>query len=160
MKRFTASLAALFLLPSCASIFNRTNQPVKVESTPAGLSFEIKDRDDKVVQTGTTPATVTLSTRYGYFKGQTYTITARKGGKVIATKTLNSEITPWYFGNILVGGLLGMVVIDPSSGAMWTLPDSVNLSSGVLAMATPVGSVKVIALSDLPASQHSKLVRI
>ncbi len=160
MHRLFVSLAALFLLPGCASIFNRTNQPVKVESSPSGLTFEIKDRDDKVVHTGITPATVNLSTRYGYFKGQSYTLTARRGGKVLATKQLNTEVSPWYFGNILVGGLLGMVVIDPTSGAMWTLPDSVTLTTGAIAMSPSAGHVKLIALSDVPPALRSKLVRI
>ena len=33
------------------------------------------------------------------------------------------EITPdfngWYIGNILFGGLIGMIIVDPATGDMW-----------------------------------------
>ena len=53
----------------------------------------------------------------------------------------------WYFGNVVFGGLLGIVIVDPLTGAMWTLrPDDLTvemaaLSSGqesILLKETPV----------------------
>ena len=32
----------------------------------------------------------------------------------------------WYIGNIVFGGLIGWLVVDPASGAMWKLQDSVH----------------------------------
>ena len=29
---------------------------------------------------------------------------------------------------IIVGGLIGILIVDPATGAMWTLPDSVSLN--------------------------------
>jgi hypothetical protein len=36
----------------------------------------------------------------------------------------------WYIGNILFGGLIGILIVDPLTGAMWKLDDVVygNLS--------------------------------
>lgn len=43
----------------------------------------------------------------------------------------------WYFGNILFGGLIGFLIVDPATGAMYTLkPDTLNvhLVSNVVAL--------------------------
>lgn len=31
------------------------------------------------------------------------------------------KIDGWYFGNILIGGVLGMLIVDPATGAMWKI---------------------------------------
>jgi len=36
----------------------------------------------------------------------------------------------WYWGNILIGGLIGMLVVDPLTGAMYKLPDGANANLG------------------------------
>ena len=118
--------------------------------------------------TGTTPASVRLSSSYGYFKSQTYTITARKGGKVIGTAEVLCNVSPWYWGNFILGGLAGMVIIDPLTGCMFKLPDSVHIgpaaapASGALANASRADrdELKIISLADVPPHLRSKLVRL
>ena len=40
---------------------------------------------------------------------------------------LQSKVSRWYFGNLLFGGMLGLVIVDPSTGAMYNLtPDKVD----------------------------------
>ena len=34
----------------------------------------------------------------------------------------------WYAGNILIGGLLGLLIIDPATGSMWKLDESVQVA--------------------------------
>jgi len=41
--------------------------------------------------------------------------------------TVRGEIEGWYFGNIIFGGLIGLLAVDPATGAMYTLkPNSVG----------------------------------
>ena len=101
MKTTTTSLcAAVFLLmsTSCASIFGHSNYNVSINS-----------------------ATVRLKSSEGFFRKATYTLTFSKPGYDSYQTQINSSIQPWYFGNILVGGLLGMIIIDPLTGAMWQI---------------------------------------
>jgi len=164
---FTTALCLAALLTSCATIFNRNQKNVNVTSNPSGLSFEVKDRGGMVVYRGTTPATVKLGTSYGYFKSQNYTLTATQNGKVVGTGTIDARVTPWYWGNFILGGLLGLVVIDPLTGSMFTLPANAHIgpaapASGTLALRHSVKSneVKVISLADVPSHLRSKLVRL
>ena len=161
------ALVATALLTSCASVFNRNQKNVNVTSSPSGLSFEVKDREGMVVYRGTTPTTVKLGTSCGYFKSQNYTLTASKNGKVVGSGVIEARVSPWYWGNFILGGLLGMVVIDPLTGCMFTLPADAHIgpsapASGVLAnvRSSKAGEVKFISLADVPPHLRSKLVRL
>lgn len=117
-----ASLSAATVLSGCASIFSEQTYPVQVTSEPSRASIEIKDEDGNVVYNGSTPATVKLTSSAGYFDGERYTVTFRKDGYDEEQFVINSGIDGWYWGNILLGGILGMLIIDPATGAMYDLP--------------------------------------
>lgn len=170
MKNTLAFITVVCLAVSvtgCASIFNRNQKNVSITSNPSGLSFEVKDRNGMVVHRGTTPATVKLGTASGYFKSQNYTLTASKNGKVVGTGAIEARVTPWYWGNFILGGLLGMVVIDPLTGCMFTLPAEAHIGHAAPATApmtasrpAALGELKVISLADVPPHLRSKLVRL
>ena len=42
----------------------------------------------------------------------------RQGG------TVDTELSGWYLGNFLFGEVIGLLIIDPATGAMWRLPES------------------------------------
>ncbi|MDB4525936.1 hypothetical protein N9065_03445 [Akkermansiaceae bacterium] len=44
------------------------------------------------------------------------------------TQSLDASMDPWYAGNIIFGGILGVLVVDPATGAMWQLPKEVPLN--------------------------------
>ena len=70
---------------------------------------------------GATPTTLTLKAGAGFFNGETYTVSAQDGS---ASATLESGVDGWYvLGNLVFGGLLGYLIIDPATGAMFTLPE-------------------------------------
>lgn len=33
----------------------------------------------------------------------------------------DSSLSGWYFGNMILGGLIGMLIVDPLTGAMYNL---------------------------------------
>ena len=40
---------------------------------------------------------------------------------------LRATIDGWYWGNLFLGGILGMLAVDPATGAMWALPARTTL---------------------------------
>lgn len=161
-KILTASaVACSLLLSSCASVFNRSNQPVKVTSQPSGLTFSVTDGDGAKVASGVTPGEVRLDTSPGYFRAATYTFTFSNGKKVLGTRTLNAHVTGWYAGNILIGGLIGMLVVDPLTGSMYTLPNDVDFSGQLASLEkAPAGSLAVLTTDQLTTAQRARLVRL
>ena len=126
--RAVALAMVITALPGCASIFSEDTYPVSITSAPSSASIEIKNEDGKTVYTGNTPATIKLKAGAGYFDGERYQVTFRKDGYQPSTYTLNSGIDGWYWGNLLIGGVLGMLIIDPATGAMYTLPQTASAS--------------------------------
>lgn len=116
----------LFLGCGCASLVSKSNYPVTINSSPADADVQIKDNNGMVVFSGKTPTTALLRSGGPYFNKYNYTLTFNKPGYNQTAEFINSNIDPAYWGNILFGGLVGMLIVDPMTGAMWELPGHVT----------------------------------
>ena len=54
-------------------------------------------------------------------KKEEYKVTFAKDGYVQKVVHISAELDGWYIGNILIGGWLGMLIVDPLSGAMYKI---------------------------------------
>lgn len=138
-KSLVAALVAATMMSGCANIMSGGTKPVTINSTPSGASFLIKDVAGKDVHQGVTPSRVTLDRGAGYFKGQTYEVRFSAPGYSGQSKSINTTLNGWYIGNLLWGGLTGFFIVDPLTGAMWTLPDDIS------ATLVPMAPVKASA---------------
>ncbi|WP_137805534.1 hypothetical protein [Pseudomonas sp. G(2018)] len=160
-KFFTiTALTATLLTSGCASIVGDSKYPVNVSSTPSGANFTVQNKDGVVVHSGSTPNSVTLPSGRGYFKGETYTITFKKEGYADTTAKLDTSMSGWYWGNILFGGLIGMLVVDPMTGAMYKLPaDAAGNLGSPLAGEAPK-NLTLLEIDQVSPSDRAALVRI
>ena len=108
-------------LTSCATLFTSTKYPVTFNSTPEGAGITIENRAGVVVFDGKTPASVKLKSSAGYMKKEEYKVTFTKDGYAQKVVHISAELDGWYIGNILIGGWLGMLIVDPLSGAMYKI---------------------------------------
>jgi hypothetical protein len=118
---------------------------------------KVTSSEGKQVHSGTTPTTATLSTSRGFFRGETYTVQFSKTGCPSHTVTLDARISGWYFGNFVIGGLVGMLIVDPITGSMWTLDDTISVD---LKAANPSLGLRMVERQDVPAAWVSHLVPI
>lgn len=150
-------IVSLVALTGCASIVSDSKYPVSLSSDPSGAKVTVIDSNNRVIFSGTTPTSVVLEAGAGFFTKASYTITFEKEGYESSIYTLTSSLDGWYWGNLLVGGLLGMVIIDPLTGAMWKVDPSVAVElDGMQAGLT----VRVMDLNDVPLSVRPALVRM
>ncbi len=115
-----------FLLSGCASIVGSTSETVSFNSNVVDSEAVIKNKDNITVYSGTLPMTLSLRKKAGFFSGETYQILAQKKGYISQSQTLDTTLSGWYWGNLLFGGIIGMLIVDPATGAMWTF-DSDNV---------------------------------
>lgn len=155
-----AMMAAVVGINGCASIVGESRYPVAVSSAPSGASFEITDKNGTIVHSGNTPSTVTLKSGKGYFTGQTYMLRFKKEGYPDKTIELDSSLSGWYWGNILIGGLVGMLIVDPLTGAMYKLPDVASADMGQPLAQTGEGTLNVGLIDDLSIAQRERLVPV
>lgn len=111
------------LLSGCASIVGSTSETISINSNVKNPTIKITNNKNIPVYIGETPTTLSLKKKEGFFNGETYTITAEKSGYASTTRILDTSLSGWYFGNIIFGGLIGMLIVDPATGAMWTFDD-------------------------------------
>lgn len=111
----SSSLAIALLATSCATIVSGSKQNVKFSSNPSTATIFIDE-----VEVGKTPFEIKLAR-----KSEHSVMIKLEGYQTYETK-LTKKFNAWYIGNILFGGLIGLV-IDPITGAMYNLsPDQVN----------------------------------
>jgi|SaaInlStandDraft_1057018.scaffolds.fasta_scaffold195543_2 hypothetical protein len=121
MKYLILSLA-LLLSGACATGLSSNETSVIISSTPAGKNFSVTNKAGEVVHQGVTPETVMLNNSADFFEAEAYKL---KVGN--STVNVDGKMSAIYYGNIF--GLVGFIV-DPITGSMWNLPDTVKVTGG------------------------------
>ena len=125
MKKIVTLLLSLSTI-GCATIMNDATHSVQITSNVPEAKYVVKNKTGLVVQNGVTPSSVNLRVSSGAYSSEKYLIDFTKEGYLPSTTTLDSELSGWYFGNLLFGGIIGLAIVDPITGKMWTLPDNAS----------------------------------
>jgi len=124
MKKFyMLCVVSTLIFGSCATIVSKTVYPVRIDSNPEKAKVTVADRNGKEIYNGLTPANISLRSSAGFFKKAIYTVTFTKAGYKERTVEVAATLNGWYFGNVVFGGLIGFLVVDPATGAMYRLND-------------------------------------
>jgi uncharacterized protein YceK len=159
-KSIISLVVGATLMSGCASIVSQSNWPVAIKSMPETTAFTITNQNGEKIHSGTTPATVNLASGAGFFDGEKYTIHYTKDGFQEKTAILDTSLNGWYFGNLVFGGLLGILIIDPATGAMFKLPESFSaeLTAQVSSMGPTSTGNRVISLNDVTQELRNELI--
>jgi len=119
----------VFWTAGCATIIKQNTQTLQINSEPSDAKITIYDvRTGNQVLAAQTPYIATLQRGESYFKKGQYKVLIEKEGFDKKEVMLEGNPNGWYIlGNILLGGLIGWFIVDPITGAMWTLePEEIN----------------------------------
>ncbi|MEC3965254.1 hypothetical protein [Flagellimonas halotolerans] len=154
-------LAATFLFSSCASIVSKGSYPISINSAPSEAKIVIKDKKGIEIFSGQTPATLKLKAGSGFFGKARYQVTFSKAGYDTKTVPVDFKLDGWYFGNLLLGGLIGMLIIDPATGAMYKLETEFLNETLIQATASNQNNgLKVYDLNEIPAAWKGHLEQV
>ncbi len=123
MTKTLVAVAAISL-SGCASIIKGGGpEAFAVRSQPPGADVRVTDTSTNVlVAAGKTPFTTSLKKSRGYFQGAKYKVQVELAGYQPVEALLDTNANGWYIaGNLVFGGLIGWLIVDPATGAMWTL---------------------------------------
>jgi hypothetical protein len=142
MVRFIL-LVMILPLVGCASIVSNDPGVVNIKTDPPQADCIVTNaRNGQEVASIKSPSQLTLETDQGYFKPAKYVISCHKPGYLDNNQSLEADFDGWYVGNILFGGLIGMLIVDPLTGAMWDIENKnilVRLSPSSRLSMTPEG---------------------
>ena len=172
-------LFALLTCASCASIVSKSYYNVSLKSSPDTARVQVFDRDGREIFNGITPTEVELRSGAGYFKRAEYTIKYTKEGFQSKEILIFADINGWYFGNIVFGGLIGLLIVDPVTGAMYRLNNTmfhptltpqgsgttgsgapVNNTAGTATSASSEKTLHIMELQQVPEHLRKHLVQL
>lgn len=108
---------------------------------------------------GVSPATVMLSSGDGFFRKPTYNVIFNKDGYDQMVGQIHFSVDGWYWGNLLFGGLVGMLIIDPATGAMYRLDTPyVNANLYESSANNADSGLELYSLEDIPESWKEHLI--
>jgi len=110
------------LSAGCATLTKGSSQAITVNTDPSGAMCTMTRDAKPVAVVNSTPGSVPVEKARG-----TIAVLCQKQGYQDAAGALAAEFQPMTFGNILFGGIVG-VVVDAASGAMNQYPESVTIS--------------------------------
>jgi len=150
----------ILFFSSCASIVSDNQYSVRINSTPSDANITIIDNRGEEVYSGTTPATPRLTSWDGFFGKAHYTVRFEKEGYETKTAPIEFSLDGWYFGNLAFGGLIGMLIIDPATGAMWKLDTEYIDATLVESSASIAPEIKLVNINDIPEEWKTHLVPV
>jgi len=131
MRRFREFVVIVLVLgvaagfvSGCATIMKGSKAKIGITSSPAAAHVVIKTlAGGAVMFEGTTPATASIAKNHEYV-----CTVSLEGYKDQAVNITQGGIEGWFWGNLLCGGIIG-IVVDLTNGAMHKLePENINVT--------------------------------
>lgn len=143
----------------CASIVSKSNYPLMVNSIPQNANLTVTNKKGVDIYKGKTPTSLMLKAGAGFFSKASYLLKFEKDG--YQTKTIPVEMTfdGWYVGNLIFGGLIGMLIVDPATGAMWKLDIAVlDVPLQNIIALNQDRMLNIYDINDIPEAWKDKLI--
>ncbi|HEY8659325.1 MAG TPA: hypothetical protein VIM07_04110 [Chitinophagaceae bacterium] len=150
----------IFVISSCASIVSKSSWPFSIQTDPPGAKVVITNKRGIEILNKRTPTALLLRSGAGFFSKESYIIALSMDG--YETKKINVEckINGWYFGNILIGGVIGMLIVDPATGAMYKLDREGISETLVKNTVSGTSSLNIISKDQIPKGLENHLVKL
>ncbi|HEX6049392.1 MAG TPA: PEGA domain-containing protein [Gemmatimonadaceae bacterium] len=130
--RALLAAALSLLVAGCATIMHGTQQDVGFGSVPTNARITVDNQ-----RTATTPTVMKLSRKDNHI------VRIELDGYLPYEATLTRSVSGWVWGNIVIGGLVGLAV-DAISGGLYKLtPDQMTATLGRQAGAADDGTLQV-----------------
>ena len=154
-------LLAVLLFPGCASIVSKSTYSLSVACNPVDTRLSITDKKGTEIYQGNTPASVKLKAGSKFFSRAEYQVKLSSPGYDDKVIPVQFKVDGWYWGNILFGGLIGMLIVDPATGAMYKI-DTENISETLVKSGTASvdPELKIIDIRDIPESWKARMVKM
>lgn len=144
-------LTSTLTLGACASIIEGSTDRVQVVTSPA-TSSSCQLQNSQGTWNVVTPGSTEVK------KSKTdLNITCKDNATgAQSDKIVESNMEPWFLGNIILGGIIGGIV-DASTGSMWEYPADVTVPLSITppapAAAAPITFTPAPAFSTAPVMQ-------
>ncbi len=166
LKQAHFLFAVAMLFSSCATIIDGSNYPVSIRTNPPGADVTITNKFGEEIYKGQSPANITLKSGAGYFSRAMYKVKLSSPGFKEKVIEINFRFNGWYIGNIVLGGAIGWLIVDPLTGGMWKISNAEQTVDETLfrnntgASLSTSPNLNIVDIKDVPNDMKGKLVRV
>jgi len=154
-------LILLFLsLAGCASIVSKSSWPFSVNTSPSGAKVVITNKSGQEIFSGRTPAAMKLKSGAGFFSKEAYVVTLSLDNFETKKINIDCKLNGWYIGNIVIGGLIGFLVVDPATGAMYKLENDGIFETLTPDKNTAKNTLQLLDIRQIPTEWKQHLVKV
>ena len=159
LLQLVAVLVASF---GCASIVSKSKYPISLTSKPSGAEVTVVNmRNNVTIFNGETPTYVVLKSGHKYFRRSKYQVSFRKDGYEPLVLPIEFGIDGWYFGNALFGTLIGFLIVDPATGAMYRLKTEFIVANlEALTASKAKETLRIYSLDEVPREWDDHIIRL
>ncbi len=131
--KLIVALAASFSLSACATIIKGSDQEIAFNTgSVEGATCKVTGGSEFAVNsTVVTPGVLTLPR-----SKKALDVACSKPGMGSGSKSVTGSVEPWTFGNIVLGGVVG-VGVDAYQGAIYKYPGTISVDMSRPGMDTP-----------------------
>ena len=114
-------IATALFTSGCATIVTGRSQGLTVKTDPPGANCDLTRKGKSVGVVSPTPGTAQLGN-----SASTLDVNCKKPGFLDASAKLSSSLQGWTLGNVIFGGIVG-IVVDAGSGAMHQYQSEISM---------------------------------
>ena len=146
------ALTSILTTAGCGAIINGSTQNMSVQVQPSTANIQLLSANGALISQSTGSLFYELKRSKGFFKGANYNLKISAAGYQEQVVAISSSASGWYLaGNLLFGGFIGWLIVDPANGGMWAL----EAKNG-----QEIDSLNVILKKDATYQQLSQAKRI
>lgn len=142
-------LFASAILAGCASIVCPSEYTLSISANVKNARVAILNCGDEI-EVVRTPTEVKLTPKGGFFVPADYRFVFEKEGYRGDEVSVEAHFNWWYMGNIIFGGLIGMLIVDPATGAMWEISET-SVVGSLKSLSQKLESIEHRQGGDLPS---------
>lgn len=151
-KNIVLAVLTALALSGCGSMINGSTQNMSVSASPSNAKIELLSATGAKIFESSGSLKYNLKRSNGFFDGASYNIKISAPGFKEQLIPITSSASGWYIGgNILLGGFIGWLIVDPATGGMWSL-DTQN--------GQDIEKIKVMLIQDATDKMMSKAKKI
>lgn len=123
-------LVLTIALAGCATILSKSQYSFSLKANEPDTIVKVYDRDGAFVKEAKAPSTIELDADAGMFSRASYRFVFEKPGFETVEGGVTAQVDPYYWLNFITtpSMLLGLLLVDPISGAMWSFDENVTIS--------------------------------
>ena len=128
--RTSIFVSLLCAFAGCATIVSKSRYAFSIKANEPETTVTVYDKKNNPIKFLTAPATIELDADFGMFSSASYRFVFEKAGFDKDESEVKAGIDPCYWINLICiySAPLGMLFVDPFSGAMWAFDENATVT--------------------------------